>query len=494
MALITHHKLDEFLAAAGDPAPVYLIFGEPYICQQAFQKLVDRLVPEEHRSFSLDVLDESENDIYEAIERVNTFSLDAEPRVVGLCDSRIFYSKVDDSKLIGQIKDALADEKPDRAAAVLMKLLALLDLDINSLGPEEKERILAVESDAADKQEDWLEPLLDYCRQAEYTVPSASDPAAALQLAIEKGFAPANHLVITTDLVDKRRKLFKTIKERGQIIDCSVAGGDSKAARQDQQAALAEMTRTVMARWHKTLAPQAFKALCETTGFDPGTFHNNLEKLATYVGQRDTITVEDVKHLSSRTRTDPVYALTNAVFAQDRHQSLFYLESLLSGKEAIHPLQVLASILNQTRKLLIIRDFMDQVRPATWQEGLPFDAFKRKVLPAIEKYDAETAAQIKKRDEFLAGEDGTTTPSKKKAKKKQPPADLLLASGAPNPYPIFKNFEKAALFSKSALLSIFFRLRQADRRLKTISEKDPAARFILEELVIEITGDSAAKD
>ncbi|MFP4445841.1 MAG: DNA polymerase III subunit delta [Desulfosudaceae bacterium] len=487
MAVIAHSKLEKFLVKKEAPAPIYLIFGDTYLCAQAFDALTAALLPEEHRDFGLDTLEGAEDDIYEALERVNTFSLDSAPKVVALRDSRIFYSKSDDGKLIGRIKEALADDKPDRAAGPFLKLLALQDLDLDSLGKEEKEKLLAADPDGGNK-DDWLEIVIDHCRQAGVAPSPVSDPAAALQQAVAKGFAPANHLVITTDVVDKRRRLFKTIQEHGHVIDCSVAAGDTKAARQAQQSALADLAKTVLERRGKNLEPAAFQGLSELTGFDPGTFHNHLEKLAAYVGDRPAITADDVKRLARRTRTDPIYTLTNAVFDRDRTQALYYLESLLSGSEAVHPLQVLAALINQVRKLLIIRDFMDSAAGRSWQAKMRFDAFKRQVMPAVEQHDAAAAEKILRHDRQLAGEDpDATTPPKKSAPKK-PPADLMIAAGSGNPYPVYMNFKKAAGFTRSELLSFYPALQQADRRLKTLSDKDPAARFVLESLIIKISG------
>ena len=188
------------------------------------------------------------------------------------------------------------------------------------------------------------------------------------------------------------------------------------------------------------------------------------------------------------TRTDPIYTLTNAVFDKDRARALYYLESLLSGSEAIHPLQVLAALINQVRKLLIIRDFMDSRAGRNWQAEMRFDAFKRQVLPAVEQHDAAAADELLRRDRHLAGEDTAEAgPPRKKAPKK-PPADLMIAAGSGNPYPVYMNFKKAAGFSRAGLLSFYPALQQADRKLKTLSDKDPAARFVLEELIIKISG------
>ncbi len=484
MALIKHSELRDFLDPKNTPAPVYLIFGEPFLYQKAFKELVDTLVPEDRQSFSLDVLDGSEENLYEAIERLNTFSLDAMgPRVVGFRDARIFYSKTDSGKLVRQIKTAVAENAPQKGAARFMKLLSLLGIDPENIGDREKQQILDTDPDKTDEDAKWLDTIIDFCRHSPASETSAADPSAVLQKAIENGFAPGSHLVITTDVVDKRRKLFKTISENGHIIDCSVPQGDSRAARDAQRAALAELEKSVLKPLGKKLKPDAFKSLFELTGFDPGTFQNNLEKLASYTSGRETITAEDVRQLLHRTRTDPIYELTNALFAKDTAGALFYLDSLLGGAQAAHPLQVLAAILNQVRKLLIIRDFMESENGRDWRSGMRFDAFQRQLKSAIEKYDAATAEQAEYQEQIL-----NQSPQKgKSSKKHQPPAELVIAPNIKSLYPVYKNFEKADNFSMKELLAIFRDLEKNEHQLKRTSETAAKSRYLLEQLVVHIT-------
>ena len=60
-----------------------------------------------------------------------------------------------------------------------------------------------------------LDEVIAYCEQKELAIPEPADESVALQKAIEKGFPKNNHLLITTDVVDKRRSLYKAIKGPG---------------------------------------------------------------------------------------------------------------------------------------------------------------------------------------------------------------------------------------------------------------------------------------
>jgi len=285
--------------------------------------------------------------------------------------------------------------------------------------------------------------------------------------------ARSGDLVITTDMVDRRRKLFKTISTHGVVVDCSVAKGEKAADKKAQQEVLRETMTGLLRERGKTMDPKAFDALCETTGFDLRTFVNSLEKLCTYAGARKAITADDVKTVLVRTKIDPVFELTNAVGEKNTEAALFYLNSLLYGAEA-HPLQVLTAIANQIRKLIVIRDFMDSRHGKAWQKGMTFQTFKDRVLPAVQAYEADLTEQSTQQNAAFPESSG-----KKGAKGEKSSADLTIGPDPRNPYPAFKTFEKAARFSMAELIAAFPLLHDTDRRLKSSTDPHLALEYLI---------------
>ena len=123
------------------------------------------------------------------------------------------------------------------------------------------------------------------------------------------------------------------------------------------------------------------------TGFALCAFLNNLEKLVNYVGDRKEITVEDVQAVLERTKKDPLYDFTNAVTDKNTENALFYMDSLLSGGDVGHPLQLLAAISNQIRKLMIVKDFTESRHGRDWHAGVTYATFKRRIMPSIQAFD-----------------------------------------------------------------------------------------------------------
>ena len=131
------------------------------------------------------------------------------------------------------------------------------------------------------------------------------------------------------------------------------------------------------------------------TGFELRTFSGNINKLIDYTGERKRITVDDVRAVVKRTKQDPIYNFSNAVMDRNLDDALFYMNSLLTGHDIGHPLQLLAAITNQIRKLLLVKGFTGSSLGKTWYSGCQFRDFEKKVLPAIIQYDENLAGRLK---------------------------------------------------------------------------------------------------
>ena len=481
MADIHHTGFRAYLAKNFSPAPVYLIFGEEYLYKSVYSDLVRAILPSERLGFALEELEGTDDNVHEAIERLTTFSLDAGAKVIGLVDANIFYAKDDAATLIQRLKTALGQDAGKKAAGLFLKLLSLLEISPESMTADDRQRLRELDPEAADKDAPWLETAIACLRERRSESAPAGDAVAALTAAIEKGFAPGNHLIITAETVDKRRKLYKAVQDHGLVVDCSVPLRDTRADRAKQTEALSETMRAVLDPAGKTMAPDAFAALCDLTGFNLRVFHTNLEKLIAFTGDRAAITARDVADLLKRTKQDPIYELTGAVFDKNTPQALGLLESLLTGAEGMHPLQLLAAMVNQTRKLLIIRDFMDGDGKKCWRPGMTFDRFKQTAPAPIEAHDAAIRDHLARQEDSLTGDDET---GKKSKKAKAPASDLAIGANPANLFPTYKNFTKADRFSRRELTLALTALADADRRLKSSGVE---ARLILEELIIRIT-------
>ncbi len=462
-----------------DFATVYLIYGEALLYKGALETLLDALIPK-HRSFNYQAIDGTDGRIEDVVERVNTYSLLAGTKVVAICDSKIFYSKQDEGRLLEKAKEAFDAQNIKKAAEFLLSLLGILNLSFNDISEANRRKTLKLGVDKPGSLQ-WLDNVIKFCMENNLTIPIGERNIDLLEQAIEKGFPKGNHLVITTDMVDKRRKLFKIIKKNGIVIDCSVPKGDRRADKMAQEVVLTEKMNAVLDRCGKIMDRGAYQAMYELTGFDMETFFNNLQKLISYVGDRKEITVKDVAFVLKRTKKDPIYELTNAIADRNIEKSLFFLNSLLTDN--FHPLQILASITNQIRKLLVIKDFVESSHGTSWYPEMQYGPFKNSVMTAVQSYNRDLLNQVEQWEDMLSKDtdnDNKRTKKKKKKKKGKMVTDLEIAN---NPYPVYKMLLTSEKFTKNELIDAIEHLSQADFRLKYTKQRP---KMVLEEAVLWI--------
>ncbi len=498
MPRITNREFRDFLkkhkksvkekrtAGAGDLPCIYLIFGEELIYKTALEELLEVLVPGPAKSVNYEPMDGSSENIRSAVESLNTYSMLSGTKVVGLIDTGIFVSKQDLGKVIEKIREAYENNDLKKAAERFLNLMSLQGFTFEDLAEENRTKTLKVISRDPESW-GWLDDIISYSLEKKRSVPAGQNAEKFLQNAIEKGFPKGNYLVITADIVDKRRTLFKSIEEHGMAVDCSVPKGDRRADKIIQEEALSREMDKILSRHGKTMDKAAYQALYEMTGFDLRTFSNNLEKLAVYIGERHSITAADVRAALKRTKIDPIYAFTNAVTEKKTEDALFYLQSLLeSGQKPLRPEQVVVAIANQLRKLVMAKDFTSSPHGKLWYSGCDYNYFKSNVIPAIVNYDHDLIDQLSEWNDILENQlikekPGQSKKGKKKSKKLS--TDVLVAKNPKNPYPIFLMLKKSESFTRDQLVSAFEYLHTADFQIKRSGMNK---RLVLEKAIISI--------
>ncbi len=472
MSVLNYKQLKTYLQdlKVEQVAPVYLIYGDELLYKKALEDVLNRIIsdsPGALKDFNYEPIDGANENIPEAVERINTFSLLLGKKIVAICDSKVFYRKEDKEKFLEKANEAYDKDEIQKAARHLLSYLAFSNLSFDDLRGVYRDKIAAVDL-LYSQAGQWLDKTIDYCRDHGMTIPSMMDTGEVLEKAIENGFPGNNHLIITTDLVDKRRRLYNTIDKNGIIIDCSVPKGDRTADKKVQEAVLYEEMGRILSKNNKTMARDAYQALVEMTGFDLRTFSNNLEKLISYAGDRKKITVEDIEAVLHRTKKDPVYDLTGSIMDKNIHRALFFLDSLLTA--GFHPLQILTAMVNLFRRMIQLKDFTDSDQGRRWHSGCDYGYFKREVFPGVENYDR---LFIKALERWETGE----------TVKKKPITDLLIAKTPKSPYPVYMMLKQSENFTKKELIHALESLREADLRLKSTGQNP---KLILERAVFKI--------
>ena len=373
----------------GEAAPVYLLFGERYLCQEIANDLICRLLPDEsQRLNNLKTIDGDQEEMGATINMLKTYSLFGARQVIRVMDSQILYSKVVASALWDKARKAWDGKERKKSLRYLAQMLALADLALADWEKEElggcaPGRWQELFGFAKPEELDWVG---EACAAGEGSGVSAAAPkidgAELLTAALEAGIPPGNTLILVAEAADKRKKLFKYLEKKGVVVDLSVDTGVSSAARKDQDGLLKDIVQQSLARFGKKLEPRALPVLLERVGFHPVAVAMETEKLALSVGEAETVTMDDLNAMVGRTREEALYELNEAFGNHDLGASLTISHRL--KENGVHPLIVVAGLRNFLRKLLLVRAIIEQPASA-YSEGLSYGAFQKGVLPQLQE-------------------------------------------------------------------------------------------------------------
>jgi DNA polymerase-3 subunit delta len=141
-------------------------------------------------------------------------------------------------------------------------------------------------------------------------------------------------------------------------------------------------------------------------------------------------------------------------------------------------------MVNQIRKLLLVKDFVESPHGREWQAACPYDYFQRQVIPAAVEYDRKLLEQLDSWQTMLGKtSDSRNSGSRSKKKKTKTTTDLLIAKNPKNAYPIYLLFKKSERFTKDELLQAVNSLNETERKLKSSSQN---AKLVLEHLILSI--------
>ncbi|MDP9338327.1 MAG: DNA polymerase III subunit delta [Acidobacteriota bacterium] len=157
--------------------------------------------------------------------------------------------------------------------------------------------------------------------------------------------APFTVLVIEAARLDERMKLAKILALRTLVVEVGL--GDNTQQRQSAALAMAEAAAGAHGlRFEKG----ASEDLAERVAADLMRLKTEIEKLANYLGERKTITREDVQAMVASERTTTVWELADLLVSRQGKKSLEFLDRLLRDGE--EPLAMVGAMTWMYRKLI----------------------------------------------------------------------------------------------------------------------------------------------
>jgi DNA polymerase-3 subunit delta len=252
------------------------------------------------------------------------------------------------------------------------------------------------------------------------------------------------HLVISATEMDKRRSFYKTLQKAGEIVEC---GGTDKWGKVDMEQ-LESFAQDKARAFGKTIADGALQSLLALTGGNYRAVASEVQKLATYIGERQQITEADVSAIGSPSAESLPWDLLDAIGERNLSRALEVLHRLLFQGE--NEIGLLFALVGRIRTLLLLRELMD-----------------RKLVPASTNY-----GWFQSNLQRVAEQVGDELPADKKL-------NPLLQ----HPFVVFKSAQQAQSFSLVELQRAMELLLDANKRLVSSSID---AKIVLEQTIIAL--------
>ncbi|MDI6775888.1 MAG: DNA polymerase III subunit delta [Syntrophales bacterium] len=437
----------------GRVAPCYLLYGEEeYLIKEALEKITDLILPAGDRTLHLFYMDGENEDVDRLCESLLTPPLITGRKVVVLGNTRIFSSRKTLPDLVQKISDYHKSNLA-RAAMYFMQFLRIAGWSLDDLKDDGWKRITdedwhrTVEGDGGKNRETWLPGVIDFCVSHELDMGRYREDTDRLEGLLRRGLPEGNHLIMTAEVVDRRKRFFKAISELGEILYFPRVKGETR-----QKHMLMDTAKDLLARRGKRLTPSAWVAIGKRTG---GSLRNSMvaiEKLVSYTGEKATIEEKDVEEVIGKTREDTVFDLTAALAEKNLDRALLTLKDLLD--QGVHHLLILAMIMREIRFLLHAKIFINSGRLSPFNPGMDYSQFQRAVYPLLKE--------------------GSGYSGKKES------GEGLTAQ---HPYVIYNTLRNSERFSCKALVNYLEYLVDMDIALKS-TMRDP--KLLLEKFLIKV--------
>lgn len=150
-------------------------------------------------------------------------------------------------------------------------------------------------------------------------------------------------LVFAESEVDKRSRMYKTVKSAGRAVEF---------ARQDEKM-LMRWAAGVLAKEGKKITQRDMELLLAKTGTDMGNLRMELEKLITYTWGREVVTSGDIEEVCTTQTQNKIFDMVRAVTEKNQKKALDLYYDLLTLKEP--PMRILFLLAKQYRQMFLAK-------------------------------------------------------------------------------------------------------------------------------------------
>lgn len=172
----------------------------------------------------------------------------------------------------------------------------------------------------------------------------STDFAKALE-----AFPESTYVIFSEKNIDKRNSLYKWLNKNGCVTECKL----------QQERELVPWAARYLKQYNKKISQQDMAYFISKIGFSMDMLSNELDKLISYVGNRDEIFTEDIDAICSGQVISKIFDMIDATINGNRELVFRLYADLLELKEP--PLAILRLIARHLNILLQLKDFANQM-------------------------------------------------------------------------------------------------------------------------------------
>ncbi len=445
----------------GRRASVYLLHGDEFLTREGAKLLVDALVPGDRQEFSVEVVSE-DLEVATIPLRLRTVSLFGGTKVVLVHDSKAFVSRQKSGDLFERSWKAWKDEDAQKAMKLFLQAVGAAGEDQGFLeraargDPADEMWSRLGDVDRDPESEAWLQELSGRALAEGLPVLTGSGPARVYEELLAQGLPADSALILTCEVVDERRALFKSIKSRGVVIDCSLGPRRDYDTQMNPDAARARI-REAVAGAGKTIDRDAEEYILVRTGLSMRALWSELDKLLLFVGTRTKIRLADVEQVLSGSREAGIFDLTNALSERDAARAVRALRGLLTQRE--RPEVLIGMLAKEVRNLLLASCILEERLGGKFDGKMSYGTFQTRILPRLQGEEGSAGAPAEKDKQPKRGMTGM------------------------HPFRLYNLLRCAATFSRADLLKALDEIAETDLALKTSGQPEA---LLIEGLALRI--------
>ncbi len=189
--------------------------------------------------------------------------------------------------------------------------------------------------------------------------PTASGAAVAESLIslnelLKDGIPQGVSLVITATELDGRKGVVKTLQKTGKVVSFK---NDPYKPQENESQAL-QFAHEITGKLGRKLSHGAARLIVEMAGNDCRTIRSELEKVASYAGDRQMLEESDVQAIGSWRPGGVVWDLPDAIGERNLAKALDVLQNLIFLGES--PVALIFAIIARVRLLLLLRTLTEK--------------------------------------------------------------------------------------------------------------------------------------